>query len=147
MCLQIYPLTLLATNFVCQRYKHGKIFMPSCLHALSTLLASMLLAPPASMLLAPSYPHGLSNFSTSPLCAGDSTHVFPSGFRAIDLICQLAAPIVIGLLMTFTSPLIATLLLLAYTMLVWAPELHFFQRAVDLSPALRCVPVSSLMKC
>ncbi|KAF5829728.1 Ferroporti-1 [Dunaliella salina] len=62
-----------------------------------------------------------------------------SGFRAIDLTCQLAAPIVIGLLMTYTSSLIATILLLGYTMLVWIPEVHFFQRAVHFSPPLRAI--------
>mmetsp|Transcript_26528 Transcript_26528/g.71752 ORF Transcript_26528/g.71752 Transcript_26528/m.71752 type:complete len:502 (+) Transcript_26528:201-1706(+) len=62
-----------------------------------------------------------------------------SGFRAIDLTCQLAAPIVIGLLMTYTSSLTATLMLLAYTMLVWVPEVRLFQRAVHLSQPLRAM--------
>jgi len=61
----------------------------------------------------------------------------PAGFRAVDLTCLLAAPILVGLLMTFATPLIATYVLAGYTLLAWLPEILLLNRAFQGSSALR----------
>ena len=59
-----------------------------------------------------------------------------AGFRAVDLACLLAAPLVVGLVGTFCSMLVATLLLAAYTLLAWVPEVQLLSAAVRCSPEL-----------
>ena len=58
-------------------------------------------------------------------------------FRALDLICLLASPILSGFLMTFTSPLIAVLALAAYCLVAWIPELTLLRWACSTSNRLR----------
>ena len=64
--------------------------------------------------------------------------------RAIDLSSLLLAPMLSGVLMTFSGPLTAVLVLSAYTVAAWAPELLILRLAFKTSHRLRCVCVSSL---
>lgn len=59
-----------------------------------------------------------------------------TGFRAVDLTCLLAAPILVGLLMTFVTSLAATVLLAGYALVAWVPEILLLNVAVHQSAAL-----------
>lgn len=61
----------------------------------------------------------------------------PSGFRAIDLTCLLAAPMLVGAVFTWLGPAASTMLLAGYTMLAWIPETVLLRKAVNVSPVLK----------
>jgi hypothetical protein len=66
-----------------------------------------------------------------------------AAFRAIDLICLLASPILSGCLMTYLSPASAVMVLGAYGLMAWIPELWLLSWACSTSAKLRCSePVS-----
>jgi len=57
-------------------------------------------------------------------------------YRAVDLLCLMVAPVLVGVLMTFTSTLVATLCLSAYAIML-GPQLYLLQLAACHAPALR----------
>ncbi|GAX73941.1 hypothetical protein CEUSTIGMA_g1391.t1 [Chlamydomonas eustigma] len=59
-----------------------------------------------------------------------------ASFRAIDLICLLASPILSGCLMTYLSPASAVMVLGVYGLLAWAPELWLLRWACHASSKL-----------
>jgi len=59
-----------------------------------------------------------------------------TAYRAIDLLCLMVAPVFVGVLMTFTSNLVATLCLSVYAM-VLGPQLLLLKLAARHAPALR----------
>ena len=73
------------------------------------------------------------------LCGDDSAALgtMNSVFRAIDLTCLLASPMLSGFLMTFGSPLIAVVALALYCLTVWIPEVLLLRWAVKASRSLR----------
>ncbi|GAX73942.1 hypothetical protein CEUSTIGMA_g1392.t1 [Chlamydomonas eustigma] len=73
------------------------------------------------------------------LCGEDSSTLsqLNASFRAIDLVCQLASPILSGCLMTYLQPPAAVMALGTYGFLAWVPELWLLQRAFSASAKLR----------
>lgn len=57
--------------------------------------------------------------------------------RAIDLTCLLAAPLLVGVLMTYCGPRTAVMLLSGYAVMAWAPEVLLLRTAISHSVNLR----------
>lgn len=65
----------------------------------------------------------------------------PTGMKRIDLICLIASPIAVGLLMTYggSRPMVtAALAILGWNMAAWVPECALLRYAQRCSPVLRC---------
>lgn len=64
-----------------------------------------------------------------------------AGMKRIDLICLIASPIAVGLLMTAGGPshgtTLAALAIMAWNLVAWAPECALLRAAQRWSPALR----------
>jgi Ferroportin1 (FPN1) len=59
------------------------------------------------------------------------------GMKAIDLACQMLAPVAAGFLMTYAGMWLAVLVIAGYSVIVWLPECLLLQRAYSQSPLLR----------
>lgn len=59
--------------------------------------------------------------------------------RRIDLCCLLLAPVAVGGLMTLVDTQAAVILLAAWNLLAWVPEIWLLQIVHDATPAMQCV--------
>ena len=60
-----------------------------------------------------------------------------AGMKRIDLICLIASPIMVGLLLTYCGSRVAVLAILGWNLAAWAPECALLRSAQHCSPALR----------
>eukprot|EP00775_Hariotina_reticulata_P006954 gene6954-7170_t len=86
------------------------------------------------------------------ICGADTSALSKvnSVMRAIDLICQMLAPVAAGFLMTSVSMLVAILVLVVYCLAVWVPECLLLRAAHRRSPALSPIkphPIAILLGC
>lgn len=56
--------------------------------------------------------------------------------RRIDLVCLIASPIASGFVMTYAGLRAAILVIIAWNLLGWVPEVYLLRHAMELVPEL-----------